>query len=115
MNQLMGQLPPARILNPKKAFEHCGLDYAGPLSLRIAPGRGQKSHKGYIALFVCLASRAIHLELVSNYSTPAFLDAFTRFCSRRGLPNTIYSDNGTTFVGADKELTQASLLMIQIF
>ena len=107
MNQLMGQLPPARILNPKKAFEHCGLDYAGPLSLRIAPGRGQKSHKGYIALFVCLASRAIHLELVSNYSTPAFLDAFTRFCSRRGLPNTVYSDNGTTFVGADRELTQA--------
>lgn len=107
MTQLMGQLPPARLLNPRKAFEHCGLDYAGPINLRTSPGRGHKSYKGYIALFVCLASRAIHLELVSGYSTSAFLDAFARFCSRRGLPTTMYSDNGTTFVGADKELTLA--------
>lgn len=49
----------------------------------------------------------MHLELVEGYSTPAFLGALSRFSARRGLLETIYSDNGTTFVGADRELTLA--------
>lgn len=105
--QLMGQLPAARASPPRRAFEHCGLDYAGPVCLRAPVGRRSKTYKGYIALFVCLASRAIHLEVVSSYAATAFLDAFSRFCSRRGLPGAMYSDNGTTFVGAERELTRA--------
>lgn len=105
--QLMGNLPAVRISAPKRCFLHCGLDYAGPVLVRASGGRGIKARKAYIALFVCLATRAIHLELVSDYSTPAFLDAFSRFCARRGLPNAIYSDNGTTFVGANRELETA--------
>ncbi|XP_011883990.1 PREDICTED: uncharacterized protein LOC105571129 [Vollenhovia emeryi] len=105
--QLMGQLPAARVSAPPRAFSHCGLDYAGPIAIRTSSGRGHKSHKGYISLFVCLASRAIHLELVTSYSTSSFLDAFSRFCARRGLPSVVYSDNGTTFTGADRELQQA--------
>jgi len=57
-----------------------------------------------------MASRAIHLELVDGYHSPAFLAAYSRFCARRGLPEAIYyyyPDNGTTFVGADRELTAA--------
>ncbi|XP_076660592.1 uncharacterized protein LOC143363951 [Halictus rubicundus] len=54
-----------------------------------------------------MATKAIHLELVVDYSTPAFLNAYLRFCSRRGLPEAVYSDNGTTFVGGDRELTTA--------
>ncbi|XP_070529962.1 uncharacterized protein [Cardiocondyla obscurior] len=46
-------------------------------------------------------------ESVPHYSTPAFLNAFSRFCSRRGPPSHVYSDNGTTFVGADRELRSA--------
>lgn len=105
--QLMGQLPPARVVPPSRAFSHYGVDYAGPIAVRMSSGRGFKSHKGYLALFVCLASRAIHIELVSNCSIAAFLDAFTRFCARRGLPAVVYSDNGTAFTGADRELSQA--------
>ncbi|KMQ91445.1 hypothetical protein RF55_8692 [Lasius niger] len=103
----MGSLPALRVSPPTRSFQHCGLDYAGPLQVRASAGRGITSRKAYIALFVCLATRAIHLELVGNYSTPAFLDAYVRFCARRGLPESIYLDNGTTFVGADKELTLA--------
>lgn len=92
---------------PARPFLHCGVDYAGPIAVRSSKGRGVKSHKSYVALFVCLATRATHLELVGGYDTPAFLDAYTRFCARRGLPDAMYSDNGTTFTGADRELTRA--------
>ncbi|EZA52947.1 hypothetical protein X777_07643, partial [Ooceraea biroi] len=106
-SQLMGELPAVRVSAPTRCFVHTGLDYAGPVHVRASAGRGIVTRKAYIALFICLATRAVHLELVSDYSTTAFLSAFTRFCSRRGLPNSVYSDNGTTFVGADREMTLA--------
>nr|XP_012219380.1 PREDICTED: uncharacterized protein LOC105670437 [Linepithema humile] len=106
-SQLMGNLPAIRVTKPERSFLHCGVDYAGPIQIRTSSGRGIKTQKAYIALFICLNSRAIHLELVSNYSTDAFLDAYLRFCSRRGLPESMYSDNGTTFLGADRELASA--------
>ncbi|XP_070170685.1 uncharacterized protein [Polyergus mexicanus] len=48
--------------------------------------------------------RAVHLEYVDDYATNGFLSAFRRFASRRGLPSDMYSDNGTNFQGADREL-----------
>lgn len=105
--QVMGNLPDCRVQRAARSFLHCGLDYAGPVLIRASAGRGITSRKAYIALFICLATKAIHLELVGSYSTSAFLDAYVRFCARRGLPSSIYSDNGTTFVGADRELTVA--------
>lgn len=92
---------------PSRPFLHCGVDYAGPIATRASAGRGITSRKSYIAVFICLATRAVHLELVRNYSASAFLDAYIRFNARRGLPEVMYSDNGTTFTGADKELAQA--------
>ena len=101
--QLMGDLPDFRV-TPNRPFLHTGLDYAGPFNVRYAPGRGNKSHKTYVALFICCCTRAVHLELVSDDSSAAFLAAFQRFFVRRGKPAHLYSDNGTTFHGADKEL-----------
>jgi len=66
-------------------------------------GRGQRTRKYYVALFVCLATKAIHLESVENYAT-SFLTAFRQFVSRHGLPIHIYSDNSTNFHGADQKL-----------
>ncbi|XP_036145322.1 uncharacterized protein LOC118646459 [Monomorium pharaonis] len=105
--QLMGDLPSMRVSPSPRSFAQCGVDYAGPVQVRAFAGRGVASRKAYIALFVCLATRAIHLELISDYSSPAFLNAYVRFCSRRGLPRIMYSHNGTTFVGAEKELKKA--------
>jgi len=105
--QMMGSLPSARINRPLRAFVECGVDYAGPVRMRFAGGRGSKSHLAYIALFVCMASRAVHLEVVSDYSADAFLAAFQRFTSRRGLPSVVHSDRGTNFQGANKELRAA--------
>ncbi|XP_070526042.1 uncharacterized protein [Cardiocondyla obscurior] len=105
--QLMGNLPMTRVTPPPREFSWCGLDYAGPVRVRASAGRGISTKKAYIALFICLSTRAVHLELVGDYSTPAFIGVFTHFCSCRGLPQSVFSDNGTNFIGADKELTAA--------
>lgn len=103
LQQQMGNLPRER-LTPKRPFSIVGIDYAGPFACRVSQGRGQKTRKCYLALFVCLSVRAIHLEIVNDYTTAAFLAAFERFASRRGLPAKVMSDNGTNFKGACREL-----------
>lgn len=105
--QSMGDLPSPRVNPPSRPFTTTGVDYAGPINVRIGAGRGRKSQKAYCAVFVCLATRAVHLECVTDISTQAFIAAFRRFAARRGLPSTIFSDNGTNFVGADRELRRS--------
>ncbi|XP_072384716.1 uncharacterized protein [Diabrotica undecimpunctata] len=61
--QLMGSLPRARV-NQAHPFANTGVDYAGPIKIIATKGRGYKSYKGYIAVFVCLATKAVHLEVV---------------------------------------------------
>ncbi|XP_050294309.1 uncharacterized protein LOC126734653 [Anthonomus grandis grandis] len=100
---LMGNLPKTRI-TPSRPFSVSGVDYAGPFSLRDRKGRNFRINKAYIALFVCFATKAIHLELVSDLTSECFLAALYRFKSRRGKCIQIYSDQGTTFVGALNEL-----------
>lgn len=103
VHPIMGQLPSARV-TPGRPFYQSGVDYAGPIAVRTTKGRGHRSTKGYICLFVCMATRAIHLEVVSDLTSATFLAAFKRFVSRRGHCGELWSDNGTTFVGADREL-----------
>lgn len=62
--------------------------------------------KGWVALFVCLVTRAVHLEVVSDLTAECFLNALNRFCSRRGKVSHIYCDNATTFVGAKRQLDE---------
>ncbi|XP_018401614.1 PREDICTED: uncharacterized protein LOC108778819 [Cyphomyrmex costatus] len=100
---MMGNLPRSRV-TPSRPFSHTGVDFAGPILLRTSKGRGHKAYKGFLAVFVCFSSRAVHLEVVSDYTTEAFLAAFRRFTARRGLCQVVYSDCGTNFVGADAQL-----------
>lgn len=72
--------------------------------IRDSKKRNSKSSKGYVAVFVCLACKAIHLELVFDLSTKTFLNAFKRFIARRGKSSDVYTDNGTNFIGAAREL-----------
>lgn len=113
--QLMGNLPKAR-LTPTRTFVHTGIDFAGPLQIRATTGRGRvQVTKGYIAIFICFTSRAIHLELVSNMTTEAFIASLKRFSSRRGIPAVIHCDNGTNFVGSEKELRRAMHKFINLY
>ncbi|XP_063979066.1 uncharacterized protein LOC135163517 [Diachasmimorpha longicaudata] len=62
--------------------------------------------KAYVAVFTCMATKAVHLELVSDMTTAGFLGGLKCFVGRRGKPISIHSDNGTNFVGANNELKE---------
>lgn len=101
--QQMSELPAPRV-SLTRAFTHTGVDFSGAISIRTSMTRNCKYIKGYICLFVCLATRAIHLELVTDLSSQAFICALKRFISRRGICRYLYSDNGTNFKGANHDL-----------
>lgn len=103
LQPLMGNLPKERLI-PNHPFDIVGVDYAGPILIKNRMGRGAKLSKSYVALFVCFLTKAVHLELVTDLTKEAFILALRRFSSRRGKPSTIFSDNGTNFVGACSEL-----------
>lgn len=102
--QLMGSLPAARTKTATRAFTHTGTDLCGPILLKMTAGRGVKSQKGYIVIFICMTTRAIHIEIVSDLTAEAFIAAFKRFVGRRGNVPYLYCDNGLNFVGANKIL-----------
>jgi hypothetical protein len=102
--QKMGDLPVKR-LEPARPFINSGLDYCGPILIKTHRGRGkQKTIKAYVCLFICLSTKAIHIELVSDLTADTFLDALKRFVSRRGTVKSIISDNATNFIKANKDL-----------
>ena len=96
--QVMAPLPDFRVPKEKLTapFLSTGIDCAGPF--RCA------SRKVWVVVFTCCEYRAVHFELISSMSTEAFLMAFQRFISIRGLPKSVISDNGTNFVGASNVL-----------
>ncbi|XP_063902582.1 uncharacterized protein LOC135122314 [Zophobas morio] len=101
----MGDLPPSRF-SKIKPFLRVGVDYAGPFSITMAKTRGAKTLKAYLCLFICFATKALHLELASDLTADAFLAALRRFLARRGRCQHVYSDCGTNFVSAHKQLDQ---------
>lgn len=102
LEPFMAPLPRERVTKDR-VFAKSGVDFCGPFMIRSGLRRVTPI-KHYVALFVCLVTRAIHLELVRDLSSDAFLAAFFRFISRRGQCAKLFSDNGTNFVGANKIL-----------
>ncbi|CAK9799871.1 hypothetical protein ANTQUA_LOCUS2267 [Anthophora quadrimaculata] len=99
----MGNLPKNRV-TLKRPFLTTGIDYCGPFHIKEKRLRNTKSIKCYVAIFICLATKAVHIELVSDLSTDTFLAALRRFFARRGKATDLYSDNATNFVGANRNL-----------
>ena len=101
----MGQVPTERV-TPDLVFDRVGVDYAGPLQLKLGSTRKPVIVKSYVCVFVSLSVRAVHLELVSDLSTDAFIACLRRFISQRGKPTLLWSDHGTNFVGAASEIKE---------
>lgn len=80
------------------------IDYCGPFLIRDKVRRNSKRYKAYVAVFVCMVTKAVHLELVEAATSAAFIGALNRFISRRGNVVNMYSNNGKNFLGADNEL-----------
>ncbi|KAL0830420.1 hypothetical protein ABMA28_002597 [Loxostege sticticalis] len=100
---ITGDLPRARLEAFTRPFSNCGLDYFGPMTVTV----GRRHEKRWGALFTCLTTRAVHIEIVSSLSTDSAIMALRRMGARRGWPQVMYSDNATNFRGADKELREA--------
>ena len=100
--QKMADLPEDR-LQPAPPFTYCAVNYFGPLIVK----EKRKEMKRYGALFTCITSRVIHLEVCHSLATDSFINALHRFICRRGPNRQLRSDKGTNFVGARKELKEA--------
>lgn len=103
--QLMGDLPKERV-QETRCFNRVGVDYGGPFLLKSSNLRKAPIVKAYIGVFVCMVTKAVHLELVTSLSTEAFIMTLKRFIARRGNPEVIFSDNATNFVGAKNQLKE---------
>ena len=106
VQQQMAPLPTERVtISP--AFSHVGIDFTGHLILK-SQSKGPKNlphQKAYVCIFSCATTRMVHLELTNDMTTDEFLQAFRRMYNRRGLCNTLWSDNQTTFKKANKDIT----------
>ena len=100
--QKMSDLPEERVTQAAP-FHYTGIDVFGPFYVK----EGHKTLKRYGLIFTCLASRAVHLETLNTMETDSFISALRRFINRRGKVCELRSDQGTNFVGARNELTDA--------
>lgn len=109
--QLMGSLPAARVV-PAEPFLKTGVDFAGPYEIKRWPGRQPSARingvdttmKAWIVIYVCMVSKAVHIDLVVGLTIEEFMESFSRFVARKGRCIELWSDNGTTFVGTANEL-----------
>ena len=100
LEQKMADLPEDRVIANQPPFTNTGIDCFGPFYVK----RGRSTEKRYGCIFTCLVMRAIHIEMLHSMEADSFINALMRFKSRRGVPKTIRSDNGTNFVRGNKEI-----------
>ena len=98
----MTDLPKDRI-SEEPPFSYCGIGMFGSFTVKD----GRKEKKRYGALFTCLSSRAVHIEVSHSMTTDSFIMCLRRFIGRRGYIRVIRTDNGTNFVGASAELIES--------
>ncbi|XP_030849642.1 uncharacterized protein LOC115927653 [Strongylocentrotus purpuratus] len=101
--QKMADWPSSRLAPHTPPFYYTSCDYFGPFQVKV--GRNKRA-KHYGVIFTCLNTRAVHLEIATDCSTMEFLHVLRRFFAVRGQPAQILSDNGTQFVGAQRELRE---------
>ena len=101
--QLMADLPEERTCPGQPAFTYTGTDCFGPFLVR----QGRSTVKRWGALFTCMSSRAVHVEVLDSMDTDAYINALRRFMARRGPVRKMWSDNGSNLVAAEKEMREA--------
>ena len=102
VQQLMATLPKVRTTPDEPPFTNVGLDFFGPFSVR----QRRSTVKRYGLILVCMSTRAVHIEITHSLETNSVLMGLSRFIARRGKPSSVYCDNGTSIVKADKVLTE---------
>lgn len=100
---IMAPLPEVRVSIGMRAFTYTGVDYFGPIEVKIL----RSTVKRYGVLFTCLKTNSVDLEVAHSMSTDSMIMVLERFVCRRGEPVEMWSDNGTNFKGADVELKKS--------
>ncbi len=100
LTQIMAPLPAERLQPYLPPFTNVGVDYFGPLYVTVK----RSQEKRYGALFTCLATRAVHIEIAKLLDVDSFLMAWRRFVALRGQQKGVWSDNGTNLVAGEQEL-----------
>ena len=103
----MGELPKNRTIF-KRAFLQTGVDFCGPFCIKEKKFQNRNKIKIYACIFVCFATKAVHIEIVSDLTSEAFLACLSRSFSRRRKSSVMYRDNATNFVGEKNELAKIS-------
>lgn len=102
----MSSLPTVRVTEAY-SFESVVVYFFGHTSTKEKKFRNKPIIKLYECIFVYMVSKAVHIKIVSELSTIAFLAAFRRLITRRDIPSDVHSNNGTNFVGASNNLTES--------
>ena len=101
----MSNLPNDRLSLGEKPFNKVGVDYFGPLLVKLSKQtQSNQATAKRFSFFTCLTTQAVHLEIAGDMSTDSFILALSWFVSWRGPIDIIRSDNGTDFIGAEREL-----------
>jgi hypothetical protein len=103
--QMMADLPESRLDAGSPPFTRTACDLFGPMEVLLSRNR---TAKRWGVLFTCLVTRAVFLELVTTLSSDDFLLILRRFVGLYGQPRVFHTDNGTNFVGAERELREAA-------
>ena len=104
LSQKMADLPEERLIS-SPPFTYVGVDCFGPWEVTTRRTRGGSADsKRWTVIFTCMCSRAVHLEVLEQMSTPSFINALRRFYAIRGQVKEFYSDRGTNFVGGVRQL-----------
>ncbi|XP_045023412.1 uncharacterized protein LOC116935800 [Daphnia magna] len=102
---LMTELHRSRLEAGTPPFTRTACDLFGPLDVGLSRNR---TAKRWGVLFKGLVTRAVYLELVTSLSSDDFLLILRRFIGLYGQPGVFHTDNGTNFVGAERELREAA-------
>ena len=102
--QIMASLPKERV-EPEPPFSRIGVDYTGKLEIKPSY-HSRKIIPAYLVVFMCFATRAVHIEVVLSERTEDFLMAFKRMVNTRGFPQHVFSDNAQYFKKANKMLAE---------
>ena len=98
----MADFPASRLEMSHPPFINIGTDFFGPYLTTMK----RSTVKRWCCVFTCFVTRAVHIEITHSMDTSSYIMALHRFISRRGTPAVIYSDNGTNFVGGEREMRE---------
>lgn len=103
----LADLPPCRLNLYKPPFHSTGVDCFGPFTVKV----GRRQEKRWGIIYKCMTTRCVHLDLLEHLDTDAFLLSLRRFIARQGKPMELLCDNGTNFVGGNRELQETFTAM----